>query len=108
MQEYQQRSPFEPFKRNYVTENPFKVNPYQEFLDEQQAMIPSIPGIQFNQSYDLGAGNTGGLTTQNGMPVAFLKDATGQETFYKSGDNLYESMLSVLKEVGKTQQQLVE
>ena len=108
MQEYQQRSPFEPFKRNYVTENPFKVNPYQEFLDEQQAMIPSIPGIQFNQSYDLGAGNTGGLTTQNGMPVAFLKDATGQETFYKSGDNLYESMLSVLNEVGKTQQQLVE
>ena len=108
MQEYQQRSPFEPFKRNYVTENPFKVNPYQEFLDEQQAMIPSIPGIQFNQSYDLGSGNTGGLTTQNGMPVAFLKDATGQETFYKSGDNLYESMLSVLNEVGKTQQQLVE
>ena len=107
MEDFQNRSPFEPFKRNYMTENPFRYNPYEEFLDQQQAMIPNIPGIQFNESYDVGNGFQAGLTTKNGTPVAFLRDQSGQETIYQSGDDLYNTMLSALQEVGKKQQELV-
>ena len=119
MQRFQDMSPFEPFKRNFVSETAFQASPSQEarqdLISQQldrpmKTMSAAYPQLQFNKPYETAGGMLVGVTQVGGEERPFT-NIRGEEQIYSPGDSGYNSIDRLLKElslVQKQQAQMVE
>ena len=119
MQRFQDMSPFEPFKRNFVSETAFQASPSQEarqdLISQQldrpmKTMSAAYPDLEFNKPYETAGGMLVGVTQVGGEERPFT-NIRGEEQIYSPGESGFNSIDRLLKElslVQKEQAQMVE